>query len=87
MDRKQLSLPYLALGGLLVLAGVLIADRTPPAIASGAFDSGTAPVGMVACPDGGYVIVTGVSGRYFFINESGKARAVSTDAGEFIDWK
>ncbi len=88
MERKQVSLQGMALGAMLVLAGYLIGDRSPTAAhANGAFQSGTAPVGMVACQDGGFVIVTGSNGRYFHINEMGKARAVSTDGGEFIDWK
>lgn len=95
MRRRMWSphAPGFVLGAVLIAAGYLLgslAGGSGRAIAdwSGAeFQVGADAPAMIGVGSDGFAIITGASGRYFHVNENGKARAISTEAGEFIDWK
>ncbi len=94
MERRGIrdQVPALLLGGALVLAGFMAGgggrgDSGRAIAAAGvgaALDELPSAYGV---PNGGFAVVAGANGKYFFVNEDAKVRALSTDGGEILTWK
>ena len=81
----------MVVGGVLVAAGFVVGGMNGN---SGRAVAESPRIGMMeglpaaeGCPNGGFAIVAGANGKYFFVDENAKVRALSTDGGELIIWK